>query len=142
MRPLRCLLVALAALGAGAARADDSPKPDLGTRKAGTDWPKFLGPTGDGKSSEKGLITPWPAEGPKIVWQKALGVGYGPPAVSRGRLYEFSRHLDTARLICLNSETGEELWKFEYETAYEDYFGYDNGPRCGPVVDDDRVYIY
>jgi outer membrane protein assembly factor BamB len=122
--------------------AEDSPKPDLGTRKSGTDWPKFLGPTGDSKSSEKGLVTPWPAEGPKIVWQKALGIGFGPVAVSRGRLYEFSRHLDNARLTCLNSETGEELWKFEYETAYDDYFGYDTGPRCGPVVDDDRVYIY
>src|ERR1700752_2292240 len=98
-----CLL--LAALG----RTDDAPKPDLGTRKSGSDWQAFLGPTGDSQSAEKGLITPWPAEGPKIVWQKGLGVGYGPPAICRGRLYEFSRHFDNARLTCLNSETGEEL---------------------------------
>ena len=24
----------------------------------------------------------------------------------------------------------------------EDLYGYDNGPRCYPVVDDDRVYIF
>ena len=34
------------------------------------------------------------------------------------------------------------LWKFEYPTDYEDLYGYDNGPRCSPVVDGDRVYIF
>jgi outer membrane protein assembly factor BamB len=42
----------------------------------------------------------------------------------------------------MNSETGEELWQFEYPTDYEDFFGYDNGPRSSPVVDDDRVYLF
>jgi len=34
------------------------------------------------------------------------------------------------------------LWKFEYPTNYDDYYGYNNGPRCCPVVDGDRVYIF
>jgi outer membrane protein assembly factor BamB len=42
----------------------------------------------------------------------------------------------------MKSETGELLWKFEYPTDYEDYYGYNNGPRSGPVVDDDRVYTF
>src|SRR5262249_11811778 len=29
-----------------------------------------------------------------------------------------------------------------YPTDYEDLYGYSNGPRCSPVVDGDRVYIY
>ena len=33
---------------------------DLRTRKTGSDWQGFLGPTGDGKSPEKGLHLPWP----------------------------------------------------------------------------------
>src|SRR5205814_3922410 len=52
------------------------------------------------------------------------------------------RHGDRARLTCMNSETGAFLWKFEYPTDYEDYYGYNNGPRCSPVIDGDRVYIY
>jgi outer membrane protein assembly factor BamB len=40
------------------------------------------------------------------------------------------------------SETGEELWKFDYATNYEDLYNYNNGPRCCPVVDRDRVYIF
>jgi outer membrane protein assembly factor BamB len=42
----------------------------------------------------------------------------------------------------MKSETGEELWRFEYPTGYEDHFGYNNGPRCCPVVDGDRVYTF
>src|SRR5262249_21745122 len=65
---------------------------DLGTRQTGDDWPAFLGPTGDSKSAEKGLVAPWPEKGPRIVWHKPLGIGYPMPAISRGRLFEFSRH--------------------------------------------------
>lgn len=114
----------------------------LHTRKTGSDWPGFLGPTGDGVSSEKGIIQPWPKEGLRIVWQKRLGVGYAMPSISQGRLFQFDRYGNRARLSCLNSETGEFLWKFEHPTDYEDYFGYNHGPRCFPVVDGDRVYTF
>jgi outer membrane protein assembly factor BamB len=124
-----------------AAGKGESP-PDLRTRITGSDWPGFLGPTGDSKSSEKGILTPWPKDGLRLVWQKTLGTSYGMPAISRGRLFQFDRFGDKATLNCFKSETGEFLWRFEYPTDYEDYFGYNNGPRCCPVVDDDRVYIY
>ena len=29
-----------------------------------------------------------------------------------------------------------------YPSAYVDLYGYNRGPRCSPVVEDDRVYIY
>ncbi|MBX3413240.1 MAG: PQQ-like beta-propeller repeat protein [Pirellulales bacterium] len=115
---------------------------DLGTRKAGEDWPCFLGPTHDSRSSETGLVTPWPRTGPPVLWHRRLGTGYGAPTISRGRLFVFDRVGDFARLACCESETGKELWKFEYPTAYEDLYGYNNGPRCSPVVDGDRVYLY
>src|SRR5258707_10654552 len=115
---------------------------DLRTRKSGTDWPHFLGPTGDSVSSEKSILSPWPKDGLKIVWQQNLGTGYGPPAVSRGRIFYADRVANKARLSCRNSETCTALWTFEYESDYEDFFGYDNGPRCSPLVDGERVYFY
>jgi outer membrane protein assembly factor BamB len=115
---------------------------DLRTRVKGSDWPGFLGPTGDSVSPEKGVIAPWPEGGPRVVWQKQTGVGYSVPSVSRGRLYLFDRVGNRARLNCWNSETAEPLWTFEYPTAYRDFYGYDGGPRCCPVVDGDRVYLY
>lgn len=115
---------------------------DLGTRKKGDDWPQFLGPTADSKSAETGIVKDWPPAGPKRVWVKMVGTGYGMPSISRGRLFQFSRFGDNNRLTCIRSETGEELWRFEYPTDYQDLYNYDNGPRCSPVVDGDRVYVY
>jgi outer membrane protein assembly factor BamB len=135
-------LVLLCCLSAAPAQPSQAPVPDLRTRKSGSDWPCFLGPTGDSVSSEKGILSPWPKQGLRIVWQKETGTGYSMPVISRGRLFLFDRHGDRARLTCLKSETGDFLWKFEYPTDYKDKYSYNNGPRCSPVVDGDRVYIH
>lgn len=124
------------------AKAGDPLPKDLRTRLDGSDWPSFLGPTGDSISTEKRILTPWPKMGPPILWHRRLGEGYGMPAISRGRLFVFDRAGDRARLNCWKSETGEPLWAFEYATDYQDLYGYNGGPRCAPIVDGDRVYIY
>lgn len=116
-----------------AVASDESP---------GSDWPQFLGPTGDSKSSERGITTQWPADGPPLVWQIGLGTGYGMCTVADGKLFQFDREADRARLRCLNSRTGAVLWKFDYASAFEDLYGYDNGPRCSPVIDGQRVYLF
>jgi outer membrane protein assembly factor BamB len=121
--------------------ADELP-PDLGTREAGHDWPGLLGPRNNGRSDEGGLNWDWPAAGPPLKWSVSLGTSYAPPAISRGRLFHFDRHGDNNRLTCRNSETGAELWTYEYATNYEDLLGYNNGPRCTPVVDGPRVYVF
>ena len=120
----------------------NSQIPDLRTRKSGSDWPSFLGPTGDGKSSEKFPIEPWPISGPPLIWRTKIGESYGAPTISRGRLFIFDRHQNLARLSCMRSESKKLLWQFEYPTDYRDMYGYNNGPRTCPVVDSDRVYIY
>jgi outer membrane protein assembly factor BamB len=114
--------------------------PDLRTRKTGADWPSFLGPNRDSASTEKGLR--WPAEGPKVVWERALGTSFGAPSIARGRLLHFDRFGDRMRLTCLKSETGEELWKSEYATDYSDLYSDNDGPRCAPVVDGDLVFTF
>ncbi|HZT81418.1 MAG TPA: PQQ-binding-like beta-propeller repeat protein, partial [Gemmataceae bacterium] len=151
------LLVILLALGCGTQQAAPPPgrraeakPPAAPPREAkpapagrpGSDWPGFLGPKGDSTSPEKGILSPWPENGLRIVWRKRVGAGYGMPAVVGKHLYQFDRHGDRARLSCLDRLTGGEVWKFEYPTDYRDSFGYDNGPRCCPVVDGDRVYIH
>ncbi len=139
------LLGVLAATGAGEDTSDAPSQikvPDLRTRTDGIDWEQFLGPTGNNRSPETGIRTEWSATGPPLVWKKKLGGGYSAPAVSRGRLFLFDRIKNKARLRCLNSETGEHIWTFTYPCDYRDRFGYDGGPRCAPVVDGGRVYIY
>ncbi len=127
---------------AAAASAQSAPLPPDLARRAGSDWPRFLGPANDGKSPEAIGLRVWPPEGPPVVWQRAVGEGYSMPVVARGRLFVFDRVGDQARLVAVNAETGAELWRAEYPTAYEDMYGYSGGPRASPLVDDDRVYVY
>jgi outer membrane protein assembly factor BamB len=114
----------------------------LGTRKAGADWPHMLGPGRNSKSTEQGIITKWPAEGPSVVWSRMLGTGYSVGSVAYGRFYQFDKIGKAATLLCLEAETGEKLWEFAYPSTYEDLYGYNDGPRCAPVIDGNRVYLY
>lgn len=114
----------------------------LWTRKKGEDWPAFLGPRGDGTSSEKGINAALWKPHPKILWTKDLGVSYGGPTIVGGRMLQFDRFGNKERLTCFHAETGKELWRLESTVNYDDMYGYNNGPRCSPVVDEDRVYTY
>ena len=106
------------------------------------DWPQFLGPTADGKSSETGLISPWPAHGPEILWAKRLVESYSIGSVANGKYFQSDFVNGKAVLYCLDALTGEQIWKFEYSTDYRDLWGYNRGSRTSPVIDDDRVYIF
>lgn len=128
-------------LAAWAGTCQETVGADPGT-KGGSDWPCFLGSAGTSVSTEKGIIKPWPNEGLKVVWHLPLGTGYGMPSISQGRLFQFDRVGDKSRLRCLKSTTGELVWTFDYTMEYEDSYGYNNGPRCCPVVDGDRVYTF
>jgi len=118
------------------------PNPDDGKPSIPSDWPTFLGPTGDSKSTEKGILTQWPKEGLRVVWERKLGTGYGIGSVSKGRYFQFDKFDEKARLVCLDARTGREIWTYTYASDYRDQYGYDDGPRASPVVDGDFVYIY
>ena len=129
--------------------AQESPT-KIGTRRFGDDWPVFLGPTGDSKSTEKGIRKDWTDEGLPLVWQMPLTQSYGTCTISGGRLFQFDsepvgsprRGKNVGKLLCLHSETGKEIWNYRFEYDYHDQYGYNNGPRCSPIVDGDRVYAY
>ncbi len=112
------------------------------SEQKGTDWPCFLGPMHNSSSSETGILTNWSGDGLKILWQISMGIGYAPIAIAKGKLYHFDREGDHAALTCREADSGKLIWKTKYATEYTDYYGYDPGPRAGPVVDGDRVYVH
>lgn len=100
------------------------------------DWPTWRGPERDGKSTETGLLTEWPAEGPPIVWKaQGLGNGYASVAVANGRIFTMGRSGGTEYLIALQADTGNELWRTKVGPGDKE-----NGPNSTPTVDGDRVY--
>ena len=108
-----------------------------------SDWNDFLGPQRNGKSEEKIDIAPWEKTGPPVVWHKQIGTSYGAPTIANGRVFIFARHGRIWRVSPVwKARPAAEHWRFEYPTDYEDMYGYNNGPRCCPVIDDDRVYIF
>src|SRR5512136_260920 len=102
------------------------------------DWPGYFGPKRDSTSTEKGILRSWPKEGPKVLWTVPIGIGYGGPAVSGGKVYLLDRDDkagDNLRVFDLSS--GKELWNFAYDAPGRvDH----PGSRSTPVVDGQNVY--
>lgn len=106
------------------------------------DWPQFLGPTANGQSAETGLLEEWPAQGPPELWSRAIGTGYSAPSV-RGNLLVFHHRLKDEEIVeALDPVTGKTAWRHAYPSHYVDPFGYNNGPRCTPLLTEDRCYTF
>lgn len=121
---------------------DHATPRSLATRSQGSDWASFLGPSGDGKSSETGILKDWSAGQLKTRWHLPLGTSYGIGSVAAGRYFQFDRIGDAERLRCLNAETGELLWSESQPVAYADMYGYNNGPRSSPAIAGPYVFTY
>lgn len=125
----------------------------IGSSAAADDWPGWMGPRRDNVWRESGILERFPANGPKILWRQPLAGGYAGPAVAQGRIvvtdyvtadnvkianFERSASTGRERVWCLDEKTGAEIWKYEYPVTYR--ISYPAGPRCTPLVEDDRVY--
>lgn len=106
------------------------------------DWPRFLGPTDDGRTPETRLLKEFSADGPGKVWEVARGDGYAAPAIAGGRLVLFHRLDGKETIECLDAETGRRHWHFCYPVEYQDRFNYSPGPRNGPVIAGGEVYTF
>jgi outer membrane protein assembly factor BamB len=103
------------------------------------DWPGYMGLRRDGTSTEKGLLRTWTTEGPKVLWTAPLGIGFGGPAVSRGKVYLLDRDDTVGDILRVyDFATGKELWNFPYDAAGRFEFP---GSRSTPTVDGNIVYI-
>jgi len=109
------------------------------TRQPG-EWPQWRGPDRTGISQEKGLLKSWPAGGPRLVWKATgLGGGYSTPSIAGGRLYGMG-YRDTQEVVwAYDAATGREVWSLPVTTANRE-IGYNEGSRCTPTVDGDRLY--
>lgn len=141
----------------GCAKGDDSPagppsQPDKlpqskaggspATERTGEDWPEFLGPRQTGVSGETGLLAKWPKEGPPVVWKRRIGTGYSAPSVRGNKLILHHRPAGEEVIECFEADTGKPIWHHRYVSEFVDPYGYNNGPRCTPLLTEDRCYTF
>lgn len=118
-------------------------RPGVGrAAELGEDWPWFLGPRANGISSETNLLESWPESGPPRLWSKAIGIGYSAPSIRKGKLVLHHRLKNEEIVECLDAATGHSLWRYAYPSQFIDPYGYNNGPRCTPLLASNLCYTF
>lgn len=112
------------------------------TSRVGEDWAQFLGSRQNGISGETGLLEEWPKEGPPVIWEMTTGTGYSAPAI-RGNFLVIHHRVKNEEVVeCMTADGGKPVWKYAYPSQYRDPYGYNNGPRCAPVLTETRCYTF
>jgi outer membrane protein assembly factor BamB len=112
------------------------------TMTCAADWPEFLGPTRDNVSPETGLLEVFPPKGPRLIWAKNIGTGYSAPSI-RGKILVLHHRAGDEEIVeALDAMTGALQWRHAYPSHFRDPFGYNNGPRCTPLLTADRCYTF
>jgi outer membrane protein assembly factor BamB len=112
-------------------------KPLLILLTLAADWPQFLGPTRDG-------TVPGPKPGTKleVLWKQDAGHGFAGPVIVDGHAILFERVKDRETIVALDVNNGQKVWMYDYDTKYQDDFGFDDGPRSAPTVAGGKVYTF
>lgn len=103
-------------------------------------WPQWRGPTHDGISSETGIAGQWPESGPPVLWAKDIGQGYSGFIAVGDKVYTQTQTLYEQAVICLEADTGRQVWSYRYGWPYEGG-GLYPGPRATPAWYQNRIYF-
>ena len=119
-----------------------SALPSFAADDVAEDWPRFLGPRANGTSLETGLLNSLPKDGPKTIWSKKIGTGYSAPSIRGDKLVLHHRIGQEEIVECLDTKTAGPIWRYAYPCSYRDPYGYNNGPRCTPLLTTNRCYTF
>jgi outer membrane protein assembly factor BamB len=110
-----------------------------GQQRSAADWPHLRGPHYDAVSKETGLVEWWPERGPPILWTRELGQGYSGFVAVGGRVFTQFQSRSGQSVICLDADTGAEIWSQRVDWPWQAAGGYP-GPYSTPTWSNDRVY--
>lgn len=105
-----------------------------------TDWPGWRGPDRNGISLERDWNPLAITEHQSILWEVQVGKGHASVAVVDGRVFTTGNiqtdGIHTDIVICLDLDTGKEIWRYSYPSDDVEY----PGPRATPCIDEGSVY--
>jgi hypothetical protein len=107
------------------------------------DWPQILGPHRNGITDDEHLNFDWPGGQPKSLWKRDVGDGVAGVAVAQGRAVLFHRVGSQEVVEAMDSVTGKVIWKAGFPTSFRSEVATaGDGPRCVPVIDGQRVFVF
>lgn len=102
------------------------------------DWPGWRGPNRDANSPETGLLSEWPAGGPRLAWKTTgIGSGFSSVSVSGDRIFTLGDRGGAQDVVALSKSDGKILWTARLGPTHSDEYG---GPRGTPTLDGELLY--
>ena len=102
------------------------------------DWPQFMGPTRNGLAPDTGLNKDWRANPPQVLWRVQMNDnGYAGPSVAGGKVFIMDRNGDNDVVRCLDLQSGQDVWRYEYQEGGRDNYGF---ARATPSYADGKLY--
>jgi outer membrane protein assembly factor BamB len=111
----------------------------LGETGRTEDWPQWRGPGRNGYAGSTNQVPSTLPAAPKLVWEIPVGAGLASPVIAGGKVFYNDNQQSKETLHALDARNGRELWRCSIDDVFTDEQG-PSGPRCTPLVDEDRVY--
>ncbi|MBL8210235.1 MAG: PQQ-like beta-propeller repeat protein [Bryobacterales bacterium] len=106
-------------------------------------WPQFGGPGRDFLVPGKVEGKPWPAGGPRVLWERPLGDGYASFVTSGGPLYTMYRRGSDDVVIALDPASGKTIWETPLAAAHGPGMNVEAGPgpHSTPLLANGRLFV-
>lgn len=99
---------------------------------------EWRGPNRSGIYNETGLLTQWPAEGPKLLWSiDSTGRGFGSPVLTVDQFF-INGEIDSTAYLFAYTIDGKLIWKTAYGQEWVKNFP---GSRSTPTVVGNLGYV-
>jgi len=104
------------------------------------DWPRFLGPNGNGIiAQDDAFNADWDSKPPKSHWSRQIGLGCSSFAIAQGKVLTLGNQDNKDTVWCFDSETGKVVWEYTYDEPKGAKY-YTGGTSSTPTIDGDRAY--
>jgi len=103
------------------------------------EWPIYRGVNHDGISSETGWAVSFPGDGPAVLWEAEVGIGFASFVVADGKVYTTGHADGQDTVFCLEAASGKVIWKHSYPADLGDKY-YEGGTGATPTLADGRLY--
>jgi len=107
------------------------------------DWPQWRGTDRDGKITGFKAPAVWPSD-MKQAWKVNVGSGDATPVLAGNKIYLNTRQGDQEIVLCLEAETGKEVWKTSYPSmaVTGPSASQHPGPRGTPAISNGKIVTF